>query len=333
MWTKIQQNFRIAFAERLVILILLVKRCTSSMNEINKTNIVNKTSDCEGVLNKGIKHLSSFESCIEASALHKWDDYLGSLHADDHNKRCFGPFLFLNHEIIYDKKDEEETLQMYSTLGSAIHYGHDNYRIVKQQFLNGMVLRKREGGLKLIQPLEVKGNVALVASTMTTGFREATFHVPNNRDLTDDFIKVNRVVKEKMLSVVCKFAGENAIDFQQPLLGENQTKFLIEANRFLGKFVWMVLQHIQSFPHMQGSKEYIKKQMTNKSQVSSGNNKSNDNQKHELKEAILKQWDEYFQYDPFNCVWTYIEGVLPVTAHYLCIGDIIKLTFRPYFHE
>ncbi len=43
--------------------------------------------------------------------------------------------------------------------------------------------------------------------------------------------------------------------------------------------------------------------------------------------------DEYFQYDPFNCVWTYIEGVLLVKTHYLCIGDIIKLTFKPYFHK
>ncbi len=263
------------------------------MNKEDKAKIVNKTSDCEGVVNKGSKHLSSFESHIKASANHKWDDYLRSLHADDHSKSCFGPFLFLNHEINNDE-DEKEALQMNSTLGNAIHYGRDTYHAAKQPFLNGMILRKREGGLKLIQPSEVKVKVNLVASAMMKGFNEVTSNVPNNSDLTDDFIKVHKVVKEKMLFVVCKFAGENATDFQQPLLGENQTIFITEANQFLGKFVWMVLQLIQSFPHMQGSKEYTKKQMTKKTQVSGGNNKSNGNQKHELKETVLKQWDEYF---------------------------------------
>jgi hypothetical protein len=247
------------------------------MNKEDKCNIINKTSDCEGVVKKGKNHLLSFVSRIQKSALHKWDDYFGSLHVSDRKKHCFGLFIFLTHEIMHNS-NVEEALKMYSTLGSAINHGHDNYLDVKERFLNGDVLCKRKDEVKLIQPAAARDKVAMVASTMMSGFKEATKHFTNNSDFTDNFCKVHGVLKEKMLSVVRGFVGKNTIDFQQPLLGEYETTFLEEADLFWGKFVWMALQHIQSFPHMQGSDEYINKQMQNKSpQVSSGNNKSNDN--------------------------------------------------------
>ncbi len=90
-------SFKLAFAKRFAILIVLVKRYTSSIQDTDKSTIVKETSEAKGVVDKGITHLSSLVKRIEDSSKHKWSDYYGSLSKDDATKCCFGIFIFIEY--------------------------------------------------------------------------------------------------------------------------------------------------------------------------------------------------------------------------------------------
>jgi hypothetical protein len=161
-------------------------------------------------------------------------------------------------------------LEMYSTIGSAIRYGCHKYKETKRVFLDGSMLVLREETPKLISPTNAKELAGTVAEAMLSGFKFATKLITGDGGLTDNFYSVHEEMKNSMLNAVTEFIESQY--FKHDLSGEDRITFVKEADLFLVKFAWMVLQHIQCFPSMQGCKEYIEQHMPNEKKATTTKN-------------------------------------------------------------
>jgi hypothetical protein len=321
---------RAAFAERFAILILLVKRYTSSINTLERKPLVLETTTFDGVVQKGISHLQSFVKRIHDSPIPKWSDYYGSFSKDKMTKRRFGPFILIRYKL-KNNEMEQRASDLYSLLGSAENYGGHNYKKYKKEFLDGEMLEERQEPFQLLNPNIAKEYVEKVAEAMLSGFEGATEGFTRDTELSEKFCNVHNEMKQNMFRCV-----QDSLDngeFSNDLPNECRAEFLKEAGLFLGKFAWMVLQHIRCFPKMQGSDDYIKQQIGDVSTESGECNKKrkNDNKSCELAQEVQNFFDCFWMYDEIAHLWSFTEGRLPTQPegekhYYLSIGDVIEVT-------
>ena len=237
--------YKFAFAERIAIFLQLVKvyLSTRSITPYYLAAAVDQVR-CDGEVSIGNAHLSAFATHVQLDNPLRWSDFLGSI-------TRFGILMFVKYEL-KDGVNEQEVSAMHTTLGRGQGYGTTQYQEIKKEFFGGKYFQERRHPAKLIRPADAKILQHRIAYAMSEAFKKATLNITN---LTSDFAAVHQHMREGMMAVVKTFPDIGT--FRHQLSDEGRNTFEDEAALFLGKFAWMVLQHIRSFPQMLTMHEYM----------------------------------------------------------------------------
>ena len=309
--------YKFAFSERFAIFLQLVKRylSTRSINPCYLAAAVDQVR-CEGEVSIGNAHLSAFATHVSNDNSLRWADFFGS------TKR-FGILMFAKHEL-KDGVNEQKVIETHSKLGRGQGYGTTEYKEMKKEFFSGKYFQERRPPAKFISPADAKILEHRIAYAMSEAFKKATLNITN---LTSDFAAVHQHMTEEMLAVVKTFPDIGT--FQYQLSDEGRNTFEDEASLLLGKFTWMVLQHIRSFSQMLSLDKYMELVLP---QPNSPDDLSRGNKSYEL-EPVGTRRTKFFRFDSEHDAWERVEGILPNCARLLRIGDTITFVSKTPFGE
>ena len=161
-----------------------------------------------------------------------------------------GILIFLKHKF-NDNANVQDAVKLYSILGKTDNYGTDEYQKHKTNLLDGTMLEERNPPHKFISASHAKDFAMKLAGAMKDGFTNATSSFTQDEDLSDNFGKVLKRMTQDMSTIV---SGKNFDDCcKNQFRDDNNRKiFLDEAEIFLRKCAWMVLQRSAQFfslPH------------------------------------------------------------------------------------
>ena len=225
-------------------------------------------------------------------------------------------------------------MRIYSLLGCANEYGERSYKESKSKFLGGdMLVERNHGQPKFIDPKNVQQILKSILVAMSDAFLTAT--TTNARFDDSVFATVHGQVKSAMLEITRHLFGNAPFNYQ--LSDEGQLLFEVEASLFLGKFAWMVLQHILSFPRMLEWNAYEQHaHLFGRKQK----NENNDNEDKDWQLKPTNQGRDIFirttlcpDYDPEVAIWERVEGIAPTHSPKICVGDIVRVKWKGYHHK